>query len=176
MLIAGKLMFLRETVSFFQASNFQLMKSRLFWASLQLRRILDQTHISGIKKALANIPSEVSGIVKGALDMIKIQDPARAQLAIRTLALLTAPKIPITDIAPVTGKAMSHAMGISHVLDSNRRLSKLSEDEIPNPTSVIECCMGLVAIGVTMLARLCYFKMPMLRRANRNSLKISIGC
>lgn len=136
----------------------QLTASRFYWASLQLRRILDQTHISGIKKALADVPGELGGIVKGAIEMIKMQHPARAQLAIRTLALLTATKLPTTDIAPITARAMSHAMGISHVLDSNRRLSKLSEDEIPNPASIIECCMGLVAIDpVTKVVTLAHF-------------------
>ena len=41
---------------------------------------------------------------------------------------------------------------MSHVLDSNRCLSKLSEDEIPNPASIIECCMALVAIDPVIRA------------------------
>ena len=118
------------------------MESRFYWASLQLRRILDQTTIAGIKKVLADIPSEVGGIVKSALEMINMQDPVRAQLATRTLALLTA----VRDQAPVTARALSHAVGLSYILDSNTRLSKLSEDAMPNPASIIECCLGLVAI------------------------------
>ena len=81
-----------------------------------------------------------------------MQDPARAQLATRTLALLTAAK------APMTAGGMSHAMGIAHVLDSKKRLSRLSEDEIPNLESIIECCMGLVAIDpVTRVVNLAHF-------------------
>lgn len=140
------------------------MENRFYWASLQLRRILDQTHVLGIKNILKDMPSEVGGIVKGALDMINMQTPARAQLAIRTLALLTATKVPITDVGPMTAEALSHAMGIAHVLDLNRRLdtsrrlSKLSQDEIPNPASIIKCCMGLVAIDpVTKVVTLAHF-------------------
>ena len=136
----------------FPTSHSQLMERRFYWVSLQLRRILDQTHVSGIKKVLVDIPSEVGGIVKGALDMINMQDPNRTRLATRTLALLTAAK------APMTARALSHAMGISHVLDPKRRLSELSEDEIPNPASIIECCMGLVAIDpVTKVVMLAHF-------------------
>lgn len=134
------------------------MEGRFYWASLQLRRILDQITIAGIKKVLADIPSEVGGIVKNALDMINMQDPARAQLATRTLALLTAAKISIRDGAPVTARALSHAVGISYVLDSKRRLSKLSEDGMPNPASIIECCLGLVAIDpVSKIVTLAHF-------------------
>ena len=137
----------------FLASNSQLIESRFYWASLQLRRILDQTTIAGIKKVLADIPSEVSGIVKSALDMINMQDPVRAQIATRTLALLTA----IRDGA-VTARALSHAVGLSYILDSNRRLSKLSEDEMPNPASIIESCLGLVAIdSVSRAVTLAHF-------------------
>lgn len=134
------------------------MESRFYWVSLQLRRIFDQTSVSGIKQAFVGIPSEVGGVVKGALDMINTQDPARAQLATRTLALLTAAKVSIPDVAPITARAVSHAMGIFHVLDSERRLSKLSEDEVPNPASIIECCMGLVAIDpMTRVVTLAHF-------------------
>ena len=133
------------------------MESRLYWVSLQLWRIIDQTTISGIKEALANIPSEVYGIVRGYLDMINARDPARAQLANRALALLVAAKVPTAGGAPLTARAMSHAMGV-HVLDFTRRLSKLSEDEIPNAATIIECCMGLVAIDpVTKIVNLAHF-------------------
>ena len=84
------------------------MESRFYWVSPQLRRILDQTTSSGIKKALANIPSEVDGIVRGYLGMINARDPARAQLANRALAA----KVPTADGAPLTARAMSHAMGV----------------------------------------------------------------
>ena len=96
----------------FPASNSQLIQSRFYWAFLQLRRILNQTNISGIKKILAEIPSEVGGIVRNVLDMIYKQKPPRARLAILTLALLTAAR-KISDVAPMTARTMSHAMGIS---------------------------------------------------------------
>lgn len=128
------------------------MENRFYWVSLQLRRILDQINVSGIKRTLHDIPSEIGGIVKGALHMINMQGLARAQLATRTLALLTAAK------APMTAEAMSHAMGMYDVLDSDRNASKLSEDEMPNPVSIIECCMGLVAIDpITRVVTLPHF-------------------
>ena len=47
---------------------------------------------------------------------------------------------------------------VYHVLDSNKGLSKLSEDAIPNPLSIIECCMGLIAIDpVTEVVALAHF-------------------
>lgn len=103
--------------------------------------------------------------------MINAQKPARAQLAYRTLALLTAAKLPPTDVVPLTARAMSHAIATSHVLDSNRRLSTLSEDEVPNPASTIECCMGLVTIDpVTRVMTLAHFDIAQYMRTHWEDL------
>ena len=75
--------------------------------------------------------------------MIKLQDEHRANLANQALALLTAAR------APLTANAMCHALGLANVLDDNRRPSKLNEEDIPNPESIIECCMGLIKIEPT---------------------------
>ena len=125
---------------------------------MQLRRILDQTSISGIRQALATIPNDVGGIVKIALDMIKMQHSDRVQLATRALALLTAAKAPTTAIVPMTAGAMSHAIGIAHVLFPEDRLLSLHEDEISNAESIAECCMGLLAVDpVTRVVTLAHF-------------------
>ena len=70
--------------------------------------------------------------------MIRLQGKARSQIAIRTLALLT------IAVAPVTAGAVCHALGVAYVLDFDKASQELSEDEIPNSSSIIECCMGLI--------------------------------
>ena len=75
--------------------------------------------------------------------MVKLQDENRAKLAYRALALLTA------AAAPLTAEAMCHALGLMHILDYQKRPSKLRLEEIPNPESIIECCMGLIKIEPT---------------------------
>ena len=75
--------------------------------------------------------------------MIKLQDENRAKLAYRALALLTAAR------APLTAEAMCHALCLAHVLDYQKGPSKLTLEEIPNPESIIECCMGLIKMEPT---------------------------
>ncbi len=72
--------------------------------------------------------------------MVRLQDTARTQLAMRTLTLLTAAQ------APLTAEALCHAMGVALILDYHPEPMELIADEIPDPASVVECCMGLVAI------------------------------
>ena len=72
--------------------------------------------------------------------MIRLQDENRAELAKRALALLTAAQ------APLTPDAMCHASGLARVLNYNKRPSKLILEEIPDPVSVIECCIGLIKV------------------------------
>lgn len=110
--------------------------------TLQVRLILDQTHLSGIRCALDSIPSDICGIVNSALRMIRLQDENRVELADRTLAMLTAVQVPLT------AGAMCHALGLAHVLDK-KKPSKLSKEEIPDPKSIIECCMGLIKMEPT---------------------------
>lgn len=119
----------------------ELTNRRFHWAALQSRLILDQTHLYGIRAALDSIPSDIRGIVNNALDMIKVQDPNRAKLANWALALLTAAQAPLTEAA------MCHALGLAHVLDNKkngRKPSKLDIESIPNPESIVECCIGLI--------------------------------
>ena len=117
-----------------------------------MRPLLDQTHLSGVRRALRYIPCDTAGIVDSAFEMIKLQDKARTQLAIQTIALLA------TARTPVTAGAICHAMGISHVVASNEEPSELSNDEIPNPSSIVECCMGLIAIDPdTTIVRLAHY-------------------
>lgn len=75
--------------------------------------------------------------------MIKMQDENRAELANRALALLTAAQ------APLTAEAMCHALGLANILDYEENPSGLSLDEVPNPESITECCMGLIKIEPT---------------------------
>ena len=120
----------------------ELTFSRYHWASLQVRLILDQTHLSGIRGALNSVPSDISGIVACALRTVSLQHENRKELANRTLALLTAVE------APLTAEAICHALGLAHVLDKENP-SKLSKDVVPDPKSMIECCMGLIKIEPT---------------------------
>ena len=78
--------------------------------------------------------------------MVKLQDENRAGLAQRALALLTAAQ------APLTAEALCHALGLAHVLSYKKRPSKLDLEEIPNPESIIECCMGLIQMEPTTRA------------------------
>ena len=116
---------------------------RFFWVTLQVRHILDQTDLSGIRAALKSIPSDIHQIVNNALRMVKLQDENRAELAHRALALLTAAQ------APLTAEALCHALGLAQVLSYKKRPSKLLLEEIPNPESIIECCMGLIKMEST---------------------------
>ena len=75
--------------------------------------------------------------------MVKLQDENRAELAHRALALLTAAQ------APLTAEAMCHALGLANVLGYKKRPLRLILEDIPNPESVIECCMGLIKIEPT---------------------------
>ena len=108
--------------------------------NLQLRLILDQTSLSGIQSAMDSIPNEISQILDSNLKMIALQGKDRAELAKRALALLTVAQ------APLTAEAMCHALGLAHILDYDKRPSKLIAEEIPDLESVIECCMGLIRI------------------------------
>ena len=103
--------------------------------------------MSGIRDALKLIPSDICGIVNSTLRLIKLQDENRTKLAYRALALLTAAR------APLTAEAMCHALGLAHVLDYQKGPSKLTLEEIleeiPNPESIIECCMGLIKMEPT---------------------------
>ena len=111
--------------------------------TLQVRLILDQTHLAGIRYALDSIPGDISGIVNSTLKMIKVQDEHRAKLANQALALLTAVQ------APLTAEAMCHALGLANALDDQERPPKLDAEDIPNAESIIECCMGLIKIEPT---------------------------
>ena len=73
--------------------------------------------------------------------MVRLQDSNRAKLANQALALLTAAQ------APLTADAMCHALGLGNVLE--RKPANLSIEEIPNPESIIECCMGLIKMEPT---------------------------
>lgn len=75
--------------------------------------------------------------------MIKMQDENRAELANRALALLTTAQVPLT------AEALCHALGLAHILDYEKNPSQLNLDEVPNPESIIECCMGLIKIEPT---------------------------
>ena len=136
-------MFSTGQIISFSNSDLQLTGGRFFWASVQLRHILNQTHLSGIRDALKSIPSDICGIVNSILRMVKLQDENRAKLAYRALALLTSTQ------APLTAEAMCHALGLAHVLDYQKRPSKLSLEEIPNSESIIECCIGLIKMEPT---------------------------
>lgn len=99
--------------------------------------------------------------------MVGLQDIARTQLAMRAMALLTAAQ------APLTAEALCHAMGIALVLDLRTEPLELIEDEIPNPASVVECCMGLVAIDpVTRIITLAHYDIGQQMRMRWNDVFI----
>ena len=133
------------------ALHSELIYRSFYWAALQIRLILDQTHPSGIQRALQETPSTICGIVQSAMEMMRQQNKAREQLARRALALLAVVAIPIT------AGAMCHALGMSNVLDCEESPSELREGEIPNQNSIVECCQGLVAINpVTSVVTIAY--------------------
>ena len=118
--------------------------------------------MSGIRNALNTIPSDIREIVDSALRMIKLQDKNRAELANRALALLTAAQVPLT------AEAMCHALGLAHILDYEKRLSELHLEEIPNPESIIECCMGLIKMDpMTSVVTLAHYDILQEMRGNR---------
>lgn len=97
--------------------------------------------------------------------MVGLQAIARTHLAMRTLALLTAAQ------EPLTAEALCHAMGIALVLDSCAEPLELIEDEIPNPASVVECCMGLVAVDpVTSIVTLAHYDIEQHMRMRWNDV------
>lgn len=110
---------------------------RFHWAKLLVRRILDQTTLSDIKKALASIPDGIDGIIQLAMDMINRQSQPRALLATRTLALITSARV------PMIAEALSHALGIYHALQHDDDPQQLAQDDIPHPLTIIQCCEGL---------------------------------
>lgn len=61
----------------------ELTSARFHWAALQSRPILDQTRLSGIRKALRSVLSDTRGIVDSALERLTLQEQARTQLAMR---------------------------------------------------------------------------------------------
>ena len=127
----------------FTKPDLRLTDGRFYWVTLQVRVILDQTHLSGIRSALDSIPSDIREIVKITMKMMKLQDRNRAKLAYRALALLTAAR------APLTAGAMCHVLGLAHVLDDEKNPLKLNLEDIPNPESIVECSMGLIKIEPT---------------------------
>ena len=130
-----------------------------------MRRILDQTHLSGIRKALLSIPNDIRAIVRSALKMIELQDKSRAELAKQALALLTAAQ------SPLTSGAMCHALGLAKVLDRKKRPLKLNIDKIPNSESIIECCMGIIKMDpTTKFVTLAHYDMLLEMREHRVQL------
>ena len=136
----------------FSVSYSKLIYHRFYWAALQIRLILDQTNPSGIRRALAKTPSDVSEIVQSAMVMMRQQSQAREQLAESALAFLT------FVVTPITAGTLCHALGMANVLDSGESPSELRKDDIPNPDSIVECCQGLVAIDPeTSIVTIAYY-------------------
>lgn len=105
-----------------------------------MQHILEQVHLSGIRQALERVPNQISGVVKNAIHLIGLQEHSRANLALRTLALLTNSK------AALTADALCDALGLAHILESDRYPDQLSRDEIPNIASIYESCKGLITV------------------------------
>jgi hypothetical protein len=125
-------------------STFKLMDNQRFhWAKLLVRRILDQTTLSDIKKALPSTPDRIDGIVQLVLDMIDRQSGERALLATRALALITSARV------PMIAEALSHTLGTYHALQHDDEPQQLGQDDIPHPLTIVQCCEGLVTIDPT---------------------------
>ena len=87
--------------------------------------------------------------MQNVLYTINLQYEARAKLAGRILALLTASK------ESMSAEAMCHALGMSYVLETQQLLRELEKDLIPDVGVLAKCCKGLVAIDpVTRLVTL----------------------
>ena len=115
---------------------------------------------------MKSIPSDIQHIVDSALMLIRLQDRARVLLSTRALALLTATE------SPLTAEALSHAMGMSLVLDHcPLEFADLIEDDIPETTAIIDCCMGLIAVDpVTSVVTLAPHNIGQYIRQNWNIL------
>ena len=110
---------------------------------------------------MKSIPSDIQNIVESALMLIRLQDKARALLAIRALALLTVTK------SPLTAETLCHVMGMSLVLDHSKEVADLIEDDIPDPTAIVDCCMGLIAVdSVTSTVTLAPYDIGQYMRQN----------
>ena len=119
-------------------------------ASVILRQIKDQLHITGIQETLTSTREGIDDeIVQNILYTINLQSQAQAKLARRILALLTAAK------EPMTAEAMCHALGMSDVLETQQLPRELDKVLIPEVGGLVKCCEGLVAIDpVTRLVTL----------------------
>ena len=127
-----------------------LTSHSFYCASVSLRQIKDQINISGIRETLRKTPEDIDDeIVHNVLHTINLQCEARAKLARRILALLTAAK------EPMTAEAMCHALGMSYVLETQQFPRELEKDLIPDVGVLVKCCEGLITIDpVTRLVTL----------------------
>ena len=127
-----------------------LTSHSFYCASVSLRQIKDQINISGIRETLRKTPEDIDDeIVHNVLHTINLQCEARAKLARRILALLTAAK------EPMTAEAMCHALGMSYVLETQQFPRELEKDLIPDVGVLVTCCEGLITIDpVTRLVTL----------------------
>lgn len=129
----------------------ELTSGRFHWAALQSRPILDQTCLSGIRKALRPIPGDIAGMIDRALERLTLQKQARTRLAMRPLALLTAAQ------APLSAGDLGHALVMLDRLDVDGEMVKIGTEEVPDAGAIEECCTGLIAIdlgsGLVTIAR-----------------------
>jgi hypothetical protein len=98
-----------------------------------------------------SIPSDTRGMVDSALKRLTLQEQARTQLTMRSLALLTAAQ------APLSAGDLGHALAMLDRLDVDGEMVKISREEVPDAGAIEECCTGLIAIdlgsGLVTIAR-----------------------
>lgn len=118
-----------------------LTSHSIYCASVLLRHIKDQLHITGIQETPRTTPEDIEDeIVQNILYIINLQSEGQAKLARRILALLTAAK------EPMTAEAMCHALGTSYVLETQPLPCELKRDLIPDVGVLVKCCGDLIAI------------------------------
>ena len=127
-----------------------LTSHSFYCASVSLRQIKDQINISGIRETLRRTPEDIDDeIVQSVLHAISLQSEARAKLARRISALLTAAE------EPMTAEAMCHALSMSYDLETQQPPHELDKDLIPDVEVLVKCCEGLISIDpVTRLVTL----------------------
>ncbi len=140
-------------------------------AIISLQQTKDQINISGIRETLRRTPEDIDEeIVQDVLHTIKLQCEARATLARRLLALLTAAE------EPMTAEAICHALGMSYVLEIEKFPLQLDNDLIPDVGVLVKCCKGLITIDpVTRLVTLQDDIAECLRRTRSARLSYNIS-
>jgi len=126
----------------------ELTSARFHWAALQF----DQSRLSGIRKALRSVPSDIRGI--GSWQRSEKANAARAGPdAIGDAAI--SPAHSCSNTSECGG--LGHTLAMLDRPDVDGEMVKISREEVPDAGAIEECCTGLIAInlgsGLVTIAR-----------------------